>query len=420
MATGLHIARLITLGLAAGGLVYVFRIVRLLLPAYPAVALTATALTAVMPAFVNVSALVHNDALAFLAAGGLLHAAFRILVDGLSRGPLIAAAIWASVACLTRFASLLVLAPALLAVFVAPLLHEQGGAARRLWRGALACGAILGAVVLTSGWFYLRNYWLYGDLTGGKELFEILHRRARKPAIYYVFSFEQWLTLHDHLWARLAAGKVMKGATVYVGRCFSLIALVGFAKAIFDARRHLRRSLWRDPRAVALAISLLSFLCVTLPIFEFYSRGGGITARYFFPVLWVPMTILAVGLHAVKTPALPAAGVLMASLLSVATLYLYFLLLVKTLWAEGFGYFMAFAGAALGLVLLLDPVRALHRRIGDAAAEPQQDAAVPGGAAQPTSALPGGATQPTSALPGGAAQPTSDAPPPGESATVSP
>jgi hypothetical protein len=75
------------------------------------------------------------------------------------------------------------------------------------------------------------------------------------------------------------------------------------------------RALFNGPRVAALLFVIVTSLCVVLPIFEFYSRGGNLTARYYFPVLWVPLLAVAAGYQGVPGRfAAPAALLFVAGL----------------------------------------------------------------------------------------------------------
>src|SRR6185369_12694834 len=121
---GIKIARAMTLLMAAFGLVFIFRALRQLTPKRPALALVATALTAAGPAYVNCSAIVMNDGLAFLATAALYDAAFTILLQGPDKRRWIRFAVCLAVAALSRFTTLLAAAPATLAVVLAVLLRD--------------------------------------------------------------------------------------------------------------------------------------------------------------------------------------------------------------------------------------------------------------------------------------------------------
>lgn len=323
MELGIKLARLMTLLMAAGGLVFVFRALRQLTPARPALALAATAFTAAGPAYVNCSAAVMNDALAFLATAAVYDSAFAILFRGPARRRWFVYGAWLAVAALSRFTTLLAIAPAVLAVALGILLHDRRERTARLARAALACVASAGVIALASGYFYYRNYRLYGDVTGSKELFEILSRKQNAPFLEQIVTGKLWLDLSDQLWNRLAGGVSLKGFA-WTGRALLLVAGVGALKALFDRRRDFAPGNWHAPRWLAAALLMLGYLFVTLPIFEYHARGGGFHARYSFTMVWAAWLFVAVGLAGFQSHFVLRAGVLLASVqgLMVTSTYL--------------------------------------------------------------------------------------------------
>ncbi|HXK18629.1 MAG TPA: hypothetical protein VNG33_12540, partial [Polyangiaceae bacterium] len=105
---GTWVSRGVTLLLGIFGLAYAYLAARLIVPLKRSLALSATAFCALMPAFDNVSALVHNDSLAFLTTSALFHAVLVVVLQGPKRAALVSVGVWASLAAATRFASMIV------------------------------------------------------------------------------------------------------------------------------------------------------------------------------------------------------------------------------------------------------------------------------------------------------------------------
>jgi hypothetical protein len=291
---GTWVSRGVTLLLGAAGLVYAY-LAAALLAKGRSVALLAIAFCALMPAFVNVCSLVHNDSLAFLTTSALFHAVLLVLLRGPSRRALTLVVVWGALAAATRFASLVAVAPALTAVGLHLLFAQEKPWRARLRDAALFSAAALALIAVSSGWFYLRSYRLYGDLTAGKALFEGLNRPLRTPFIESVLTPSLWAKLISDLWGRLAAGVTLGKSVTTSGTAFVLVGMtLALGRWLWSLRRSTRAT-FLGARAGALAFVVVTSLCVILPIFEFYSRGGNLTARYYFPVLWVPLLAVAVG-----------------------------------------------------------------------------------------------------------------------------
>jgi hypothetical protein len=330
---GTWVSRCLTMLMGAIGLAYAYLAALLLVPGRRSLALGATALCAVMPAFDNVSALVHNDAFAFLSTSALVHAVLLALLQGPKTKTLISVGIWAAVAAAARFAALVAVAPALTAVGLLLLFGEQRPWSLRLRDALIFSVSVLALIAVTSGWFYLRSYRLYGDVTAGKALFEGLERPVRTPFLHNIVTPRLWHTLVTDLWGRLAGGVHLKGAVTLSGL---VLLLGGWAAGLYRVARAARQhgqQLLRTRRTAAVVFIVVITACVVLPIFEFYSRGGNLTARYYFPVLWVPMLAAMSGYAAFDKPLPGVAALVFASLLG--------------LWATDL-YIGALAGAGRG------------------------------------------------------------------------
>jgi hypothetical protein len=95
-----------------------------------------------------------------------------------------------------------------------------------------------------------------------------------------------------------------------LGTAFILVGITGALSRWLWRLRRGARALFQGPRAGAVAFVVVTSLCVILPIFEFYSRGGNLTARYYFPVLWLPLLAVAIGYASVPGRLAGAAALL--------------------------------------------------------------------------------------------------------------
>ncbi len=305
LVRGLRIARLLTLAIALAALVYVFRIAKLLVPGRPAVALGATLLTGIVPTYLNTSGIVYNDALGVLTTVAALEGGLSVLVLGPTRGRLVATGVWSALALFTRITGALVVGPAILAASLGVYAHADGPAARRLLRAA-AAGAALGlAVLVVSGWFYLRNYRLYGDVTASSALLKLFHRKPKGTTLELLATPRLWASMPDLFWMRLAGHVHLKSALTPLVSIASGAAVLLASKAAFHwAKLGPLAARLHAPRTWALGISVLAFGCVVVPMFAFHARGGSFNMRYGLAVLWLPALLLAVGLAAFRS-ALP-------------------------------------------------------------------------------------------------------------------
>lgn len=252
----------------------------------------------------------YNDLLAAIWVAllfGLAGTAIRCGLDG----RLIA---WLSVvaaACaLTR------LSAALIAAVIATVVLVSGSlrAARRRGRWAHVVALALagpGAVLATSGWFYLRNVELTGTVTGSHFDWALEHQnRQERPVWAVLVDPETWLRLPDLFWwaGRLPPNTVLTVTTLVVTAVLLVwtplvVALVtavrrrtpvhapgaGPAPGPGEDRHRTDRLLLRSLPVVALAVSVA--VQVT-----YASSSGGVYPRYLLVVSLPLCLAIAAGL----------------------------------------------------------------------------------------------------------------------------
>ena len=189
-----HVVRLLSIGLGAVTVWSIYQLGRVLFPSQPSIPLTMAALAAFTPQFLFMSAVANNDnaAVAFSAlvlwqVAALMHEprCSRLWKRSLLLGLLLGLGLLSK-------ANLFALVPVSgLAVLVASFrceapdvsVQEPDAKGRRAGaRGPLsrAAGSLLlafGLVALASGWYFVRNWILYGDPMGWSFLLEINARR---------------------------------------------------------------------------------------------------------------------------------------------------------------------------------------------------------------------------------------------------
>lgn len=171
----LRIVRMLSIGLGAGTVVLTYLLGRALIPDRPAIALAAAAFTAYNPMFLFISAVVNNDNLATLLATALLLQAARLILSADQPIPLSTYALLGLTAGAGMLAKFQIgfLLPILALILLGISLQ------RRDWRPLVLGGAISGGLtILIAGWWYWRNYDLYGDATGINIFLDIVGRRA--------------------------------------------------------------------------------------------------------------------------------------------------------------------------------------------------------------------------------------------------
>jgi hypothetical protein len=153
--------RLVGVALLPVLVVLTFRLGRLLSPR-PAVGILGAALIATMPLLVAIGGSIQNDFLTFVLIALVVVLGIGLLRQRDSPAPVhFLLGVLIGVAVLSKIVAL-ALVPALVLAYLA---HPAGARRRLIW--VLAAGA---GFVATSGWWFVRNVLLYGDLTGARGL----------------------------------------------------------------------------------------------------------------------------------------------------------------------------------------------------------------------------------------------------------
>jgi hypothetical protein len=301
-------ARVISVAFGAIALIYAFLIIRLLLPHYPALAVHATAIIAVIPSYANNCAVLGNDSLSIASQFAMIYAALLILLRGPSWSRGLQLGLYLSIVALTRVSGALVIPTALLAVAAGVWWHIEGSRPRRAGLALLICGALLGSVVLSSGWFYWRNLAESGDPSGQAAILERVRNHPVRSPLAVLFDASEWLKIHDEIWGRLAGMVNIKGALRGLARLLTVVSIAGAAIALWRARAWQGLRSWRTPRVFAWVIVAGVFASVFLPAFVYHARGGGLHQRYLFGALYICTLLLALGFTWTKQSLAPIAA----------------------------------------------------------------------------------------------------------------
>ena len=247
----LHVARLVSVLLSLLAVYVTYLIVLYITPHRPDIALTAAALHAFAPEFLFIGSVVTNDILVALLGELLLYLSLRLMVEGPRPRLTIYAGLTAAAAILTKYSSLAMIPPLILAFLWGLWLHRHEISKRQLTRSALI---LFGALALGSGLLMGRNLQKTGKLiprysaypkvvwnliTQGNNQFRLeqLPNTLRSGFITYWGSFG---------WANISAN-------VWVYRIWLGLVLVGMIGIILWLMRN------RDDRGRRLGIFMLIF-----------------------------------------------------------------------------------------------------------------------------------------------------------------
>jgi 4-amino-4-deoxy-L-arabinose transferase-like glycosyltransferase len=299
--TVLYVARVVAIFFGAASVYFCWLTARELVPQSPGWATASAGAVALMPEFCFTNAHVGNDSAVNLAAT----IAFYVWVRGL-RHPefdrrLFGAGAMLGLALLSKLTAV-VLIPGLALVILFRMFQirpSKLGLGKWLKRsGSMIAGATIGAL-LVSGWWFVRNVFVYGEPSGTRAEARIVASTFTKA------DFTDPRTAHDllrytleSLWGRFGWNDITLPREVYlvcncaalVLVCLSVLAGIGLL-ALWVIRK-------RAPDVVAWQAFLI-FLAVGLTLFVGYIQYNAKIAyqpqaRYFF-ILLLPGALLLTG-----------------------------------------------------------------------------------------------------------------------------
>lgn len=178
----LHIVRLLSVLMGTAAVYLTYCIAREIFPKCPGLALGATAIHAFTPMFVFISASVNNDNLTVLLCNlGLL-----LILKAQKPNPqspildlgLLGLGFVLGLGALTKASALGLIPLAALALLIRDWRqYARMPLHRRLSLFTVHCSLFILPVLAVSGWWYIRNLRLYGDLTGLNVFIEVLGKR---------------------------------------------------------------------------------------------------------------------------------------------------------------------------------------------------------------------------------------------------
>lgn len=237
-------------------------------------AVAAMAVVAFIPNFLLTTASITNDSLTILLSAGACLFSVRILAYKAPPPP----ATWVGPSVLLGAALItkLNIWPLLpLSALVVILLARRA----RSWRVFLTGGAILlAAALVLGGWWIVRNYMLYRDLTGLAANAAVWGVRGPMTAPEYLVELRN---LHRTFWANFGYGNVPVPGWIYtLADAFVIGGVIGLL--VTASRRHWNiDAIRRDQVLVLLTYLLVTFIGLLWSM----PQQIAVTGRHFYPVL---------------------------------------------------------------------------------------------------------------------------------------
>ena len=275
-ALTVHLLRLLSTLAGAVTVYLTYSLCLALLPGHNALALAASAVTAFTPNFLLTSAAITNDGVVSMAPAGLMLLMFRLLDQRATPS----ARQWLGLSvCLGL--TLLVKVSAYPLAGVAAALAAIWAWRRSSFRVFLTAGVLLSSgVLVVSGWWFVRNLVLYGDLTGLGQMWQIWG--TRPPLTLAQLRIEAW-NLFTTFWANFGYGNVPVPNIIY----FLLAGLVALSVVglLWSAADVLRQRARPMVRLTPLALVGLWMAATTLALGWYLQRTLQVTGRQIFAIL---------------------------------------------------------------------------------------------------------------------------------------
>lgn len=319
---GFVAARLLTAVVASIAAVATYRMASLLLAGRRELHVLAAGLAVLLPLVPRTSGTVYNDGFALAGFAVLLALCVEVLVRGPRTKVLVLLVGAAVVVSLTRSVGLGGVALAATAALLAHLAHRRDQP-RWLARGTTWAGAIAGSALLASGWFWLRNLRLYGDLAGSEHNLERFGYFRKGSTFEYLTRLEPILVVHRRIWGRMYDLRdFATGWWVWPGIAVVLVVVLGAGLLAWRVLRR-RRTGEPDPaiplapdlgRRLAWLLLLAWSAAVWVSLVSYAAAGGGQHPRYLFPCLPAVAVLAAAAIGAWTRRRRPLTGVLPAVL----------------------------------------------------------------------------------------------------------
>ena len=278
-ALAVHLLRGFSILLGVLSLTIAFRALREVFRR-PAIALGAVALIAFNPQFVLVSSSVSNDNLILLLSMLMTWLAIRIAQSGMTTRRAVIMAALTAAAVLTKLS-----AAVLILVLLAGMLI-----ARTPWRKWISTLMLVGAVgLILTGWWFLRNMWLYGEPTGIRMWQQIWdwENVAVKASDIGATLQNLWTSY----WGRFGWGQIVLPDELYwalsaVG-ILSVIGLIRNLRALriragsLSSRAYLPDA---DPRGLGILMITLA-LVLGASLWYGMVNPAGTAGRFWFPAI---------------------------------------------------------------------------------------------------------------------------------------
>ncbi len=275
----LHIARFFSIVLGVITLWAVYQ--TLVLLTNPQTALLGTALLAFIPQFVFISGAANNDnainATAALAIWRLVVLLKEVPDPRQKPWDYALLGLFVGLALLSKLSGLWLIGVAVVAIGIVAYRAKSWR-----WLGQ-SVGITLCVTAVVSGWYLVRNYWLYRDPLASNIWFSNILLR-RRPATWRTLVYSEWESLDHSFWGLFGWFNVAYPTWVYRGfQLVEVLIVIGLAIGLWRQWRQgsFRTAPFWQRTAVLLLVAWL--VCLFVSWAAFFRLAPAAQGRYFYP-----------------------------------------------------------------------------------------------------------------------------------------
>lgn len=280
----IHLVRFLSVLLGALTVLSTYLLAREISPKDKALALGTASINAFIPQFLFISGAVNNDAAVTAASSIVLLLIVRLMKAEPNWKGYLRLGFALGLAALTKLSGLGLIAVALAGLLIVAVKHRSP---RVLIEGG---AIILLSGLLIAGWWYLRNWSLYGDPTALNMHLAIMGTRER-PLTLSRFLYEM-RGFKTSFWALFGWFNVLAGSAIY--RFFDLLTLVALLGLIRVTIEGLRDEHHLSFRYIAPLLLWLPILAVSF--YNWTAKTAAAQGRLAFPAISVISLLLFWGL----------------------------------------------------------------------------------------------------------------------------
>ncbi|MFZ1397499.1 MAG: hypothetical protein WAS33_11400 [Candidatus Promineifilaceae bacterium] len=287
-----HILRLWSLLLILLGVTAVWGISQHLWPKDPHKTALMLAFCGLNPMLLYLAGAVNNDSMIFMWGSVMLWLSLLALKTSFRWDLTVFIGLVGGLALLTKLNGLMLFVPWSLALL---WLSWQKNSWRFLVSRFLAIGGIIS---LVAGWWFVRNFQVYGDPLALNIVLQVWGERlpaSRTAALLWADVRYSW----TNLWGRFGYGQVPLPPFVYI--TFGVLALIGLLAGVGQL---LQKKWWRflekseTVKWIMLTVTLGVYVAALF--YYIYRNPTGANGRYTFPALAALAALLTAGLFALK------------------------------------------------------------------------------------------------------------------------